>query len=880
MNSVFTNSPGGTVTLIGANGPIIDFTDQDFHFDGGNNSLDNTLGDVDAENLTSGEIRLTGEQAVQDFPNVTGAPGGQEFRYGLVTYYAGAGAGQIVPSSHIAGGTEAWFWNLTIDAPARTITMACDITVWGFANPNGDRTLTNAVAVNPALLNGLRILNGTLNAENGPVQYDIVLYGLMLTTNAATTLGGRSYYWGAVPIADPNGATVEFKGLYPTYIEGNNTYFRFVVNTGVDPREPLPADPSVAGKNFYFEAGSSTTIADDLDARFIVVGDDAVAPLDVQDADWISLLSGSDGVYWDFNKLANAIAVMRYVYVQDSDATANPIVIQAPYVIVSNCPGWVDFVYVTLSETRDQLNAYTGTADASNELPTIDNTVYEPDGRIDRILVTVQAAVVKDFSDFEVEVDGYTVLGFDPGDDAGDYETVAPTQFWIILEEGDYLDTGATPAWRILNNTTVIDSSTGAPVAFYSSKTEEIPYDGAPPIIGYTLAVADSTRNEAFVHFSEPVRDASTAALTAAGNFGGTGVGGGIASISRVTPFPAPADNGMQEAVLTFSNPAPALAVSDVTGNALNLVTNNIEDIPTPKSPLADDLADPNDTAQGLILTSHRISDIALGILGDGVVEPVAATGQTQPSGGVGVGIVTQFDGSDFLQQEDFNLQVHRYIGEGFTPTLVWENENLIPASYKNGSLWLPDVDEEADNAALRPFSGLVPRPWDPGPSSALMAPVAGDLFDYDFTAGGKIVDGSDLDFFFEVNTNLYAGRCEDETSPTWYRRVRPWSIKIRDVVTQAGGISILNNIINPNDNERTSLHYTLTQGGTVTIQVFDLAGGLVEVLQRGYQDPGEYSVSWNGRNRAGNVVARGIYFVRYVGPGGIDQIRKVLVVK
>ncbi|RKX85358.1 MAG: hypothetical protein DRP70_11825, partial [Spirochaetes bacterium] len=75
-------------------------------------------------------------------------------------------------------------------------------------------------------------------------------------------------------------------------------------------------------------------------------------------------------------------------------------------------------------------------------------------------------------------------------------------------------------------------------------------------------------------------------------------------------------------------------------------------------------------------------------------------------------------------------------------------------------------------------------------------------------------------------------------------------------------------------------LHYNLSQGGTVTIQVFDLAGGMVEVLQRGYQAAGEYSVSWNGRNRSGNVVARGIYFIRYVGPGGIDQIRKVLVVK
>ncbi|MCK5248507.1 MAG: hypothetical protein KAJ98_00990, partial [Spirochaetaceae bacterium] len=426
-NAVFTSN--GTVLLQGpglVNGPRIDFTNQDFHFDGGNDTLNNTVG----------EIRFDGQQAVQDFPTVTA---GSEAFYGLVTYYDGGADGQIVASSHISGGTEAWFWNLTIDMPNRTLTMFTDVTVWGWSDPNANFTLTNNPGpVNPANLNGLRILRGTLNAELNPVtQYDIKLYGMMLTTNV-NTVGGRSYRWGTAgnELADPNGATVEFRGPYPAYIEGDNIFFRFVVNSGVDPRTAVPlqpSDPTVAGKNFYFEAGSNTTVYNHTDARFIIVGDDIVPDDGAQDADWISLLSGTDGTYWDFNKLANAIAIMKYVYVQDSDASVNPIVIQ-PRVIVSNCPGWVDFVYVTLSQTRDQLNDFTGAANAANELPTINNTLYEPNGRIDRILVTVQAAVVKDFSGFIAEVDGYTILGYDPGDAAPDYETLASTQFWIILE--------------------------------------------------------------------------------------------------------------------------------------------------------------------------------------------------------------------------------------------------------------------------------------------------------------------------------------------------------------------------------------------------------------------------------------------------------------
>jgi len=869
MNAVFTanGAAAGSVTLQGVNSPVLDFTDQDFHFDGGDDTLDNT----------AGEIRLNGQQAVQDFPGITA---GNEAQYGLVTYYNGGADGQIVASSHITGGTEAWFWNLTIDMPNRTLTMACDITVWGWSDPNADFTLTNNPGpVNPANLNGLRILNGTLNAELNPAtQYNLSLYGMMLTTNTST-VGGLSYLWGTIPLADPTGASVEFYGPYPAYIEGDNTFFRFVVNSGRDAMDPSAIDGTVAGKFFYFDDASNTTILNHADARFIVVGDD-IAPDDgARDADWISLLSGTDGVTWDFAKMANAVAIMKFVYVQDSEASVDPIVIQ-PRVIVSNCPGWVDFVYVTLSQTRDQLNNYTGTANAVNELPTINNSIYEPDGRIDRILVTVQAAIVKDFSGFEVQVDGYTVLGYDSGDDVPDYETLASTQFWIILEEGSYPDTGATPGWRIIDNTTVIDNSTGAPIALYPSKDEEIPYDGAPPIIGYTLAVADSTRNEVFVHFSEPVVDDTAGAAITFANFA-TGVGGGVTAVNRVTPFPAPADNGMQEAVLVLGG---AVNAGDITANALNLTVNNIEDIPSPNSPLADDAVDPPDTAAPLVSITHRISDVALGIIGNGIVEPVTAIGQTQPAGGTGVGIITAFDGSDFLQDEDINLQVHRYTGQGFTPVLYWENTKLIPSSYKNSGLWIPFAEEVA-NSVNRPFSGLVPRPWSSGPGSALMNSVAGDLFDHDWIADTKIVNDADLEFFFRIDgggptNHLYAARCIDETASDWYRKIRPWSFKIRDIVTQAGGISILNNIINPNRNERTSLHYNLTQGGTVNIQVFDLAGGMVEVLQRGYQAAGEYAVSWNGRNRSGNVVARGIYFIRYVGPGGIDQIRKVLVVK
>jgi flagellar hook assembly protein FlgD len=95
----------------------------------------------------------------------------------------------------------------------------------------------------------------------------------------------------------------------------------------------------------------------------------------------------------------------------------------------------------------------------------------------------------------------------------------------------------------------------------------------------------------------------------------------------------------------------------------------------------------------------------------------------------------------------------------------------------------------------------------------------------------------------------------------------------------QKGRVSILNNVINPNKNQKASLHYILGKTGMVTITVFDLEGDIIDVLHRGRQRDGDHTTSWDGRNRGGRVVARGVYFIKIVAPD-ISEIRKVLVVK
>jgi hypothetical protein len=129
-----------------------------------------------------------------------------------------------------------------------------------------------------------------------------------------------------------------------------------------------------------------------------------------------------------------------------------------------------------------------------------------------------------------------------------------------------------------------------------------------------------------------------------------------------------------------------------------------------------------------------------------------------------------------------------------------------------------------------------------------------------------------------DTNGFLYA-RVGNSSASNWYRTIRPWSFLIRDVIEQPSRVSILDNVIDPTKGQKAELHYILEKSGMITIQVFNLAGDLIDILHRGRQNAGEYTTTWDGKNRNNAIVVRGIYFVRFTGPG-IDEYRKVMVVK
>ena len=174
-----------------------------------------------------------------------------------------------------------------------------------------------------------------------------------------------------------------------------------------------------------------------------------------------------------------------------------------------------------------------------------------------------------------------------------------------------------------------------------------------------------------------------------------------------------------------------------------------------------------------------------------------------------------------------------------------------------------------------------------PAPASTTSFPHATtQLRDFVIPASdAEIVDGAIVEFVFQVRSgpgiadDLFCARVENPAAVDWYDHVLPWSFTIHDERTQKTGVTILKNVINPDLGEVTTLHYILGTSGTVTIGVYDLAGDLVRVLRRGTAPAGDNLLTWDGKTSSGRTVARGVYFIRVVGPG-IDEVRKVLVTR
>jgi len=108
--------------------------------------------------------------------------------------------------------------------------------------------------------------------------------------------------------------------------------------------------------------------------------------------------------------------------------------------------------------------------------------------------------------------------------------------------------------------------------------------------------------------------------------------------------------------------------------------------------------------------------------------------------------------------------------------------------------------------------------------------------------------------------------------------------------ITDSGEIPALRSgmeSVYPNPfNPRTTIRFTVGEDevshsgrARVTLEIFDVAGRSVSVLEDGYREAGSHSVSWNGTGKGGGTAASGIYFMRLT-VGSRSFSRKMVLLK
>ena len=74
-------------------------------------------------------------------------------------------------------------------------------------------------------------------------------------------------------------------------------------------------------------------------------------------------------------------------------------------------------------------------------------------------------------------------------------------------------------------------------------------------------------------------------------------------------------------------------------------------------------------------------------------------------------------------------------------------------------------------------------------------------------------------------------------------------------------------------------IRYAIKERQYVSVSVYSILGGLIKTVFSGLQDPGAYSVRWDGLNGKGSKVSSGIYVCK-VSCGSRSQIKRVPIVK
>jgi len=516
-------------------------------------------------------------------------------------------------------------------------------------------------------------------------------------------------------------------------------------------------------------------------------------------------------------------------------------------------------------------------------------------GKLDRIRVQTNKELLGNFTDFDVSVAGYKVSKFDFVKDNED-------SFYIYLEEKTEFDGDKTPQWSITKNTSLIDV-TGNPmldnIDITDNTDKKIYIDTIPPRIVYTLTLPGHPQT--YVQISEPVQtsggDISAGDISFDGN--------SAASVTKIdlgylfdysTSYKAE-DLAKLTDIDSVTAGVGYFQMNDIFDKGLAPELSVIDSSYPPKYPMdwsytaytdSNGLVPPNELISVMAKDSgsaRRVTDVLVSLSPNNYfVWPVWAKPSADNNS------IMEFDGSKYLEKASIEksgieMQARTNNNLTITPQLFWTMTD-IPANMRNpketsdakktGGLWLPDLLTNPLYCYVPLLNGINQTP----PAANSSSP----LFNYDIAANDLANSGAKFEFVFRMsNSDMFIARFDAPQGAipnNWYTLVRPFSFNIQSIRYQRGGVTILNNVINSDNKETVYIRYDLPRAGRVTVQIYTLDGTLVKSIRRNEnRESGAYVDTWDGSNNGGRAVARGMYFVRVVGPD-IDEIRKIMVVK
>ncbi len=133
-----------------------------------------------------------------------------------------------------------------------------------------------------------------------------------------------------------------------------------------------------------------------------------------------------------------------------------------------------------------------------------------------------------------------------------------------------------------------------------------------------------------------------------------------------------------------------------------------------------------------------------------------------------------------------------------------------------------------------------------------------------------KEIDRNEAVYAIQGNRNPYIDR------PDFVVKVFQPELSAAPLPVLPDAVVLHQNVPNP-FNPSTVIRYDLASPSRVELQIYDLAGHLVQTLRSGDEAAGRHEVSWQGRDASGRSLATGVYFYRLRAGNEVETRRMVL---